>query len=357
MARRCSISFSSPMRTRIGSASAVPISLSSTTSSSSASRIGPDRAGEVEHAGPGQVGRAGQRDPLVGPLDQRLQQHRRQRRHRPAAAPARPRRPAPATSGGVSARRRPSSFSLISVRSAATSASAIGPGSSTMRCSTRPVSVIITSISRVVEIATSSRWRTDGPGQARVLHDRDLAGDLGEQPHRAVHHVVEVDGADQEALDRAALGRRERLDPGELVDEQPVAAVGRHPAGARVRLAEVALFLQHGHVVAHGGRGDPQLVALDEGLAADRLLGGDIVLDDRAQHVELAVVEDSIVALLVVGRRSSATSVGTSRRPECQVYGCRPSGDASAAKRDRRSGELALQSSECQSTSARTASR
>ena len=159
------------------------------------------------------------------------------------------------TSGGVSASRCPPSFSLIS---AAQLGDVVGrrsaPGSSTSRCSTRPVSVIMTSISRVVEIGTSSRWRTRRAGQARVLHDGDLPGQLGEQPHRAVHHVVEVDRADQEPLDRPALGRGERLDPGEPVDEQPVALVGGHPAGAGVRLADVALLLQHGHVVADRGR-------------------------------------------------------------------------------------------------------
>ena len=46
------------------------------------------------------------------------------------------------------------------------------------------------------------------PGQRGVLHDRDLAGQLGQQPHRAGDDVVEVHGAVQEGLDRPALGRR-----------------------------------------------------------------------------------------------------------------------------------------------------
>jgi hypothetical protein len=33
------------------------------------------------------------------------------------------------------------------------------------------------------------------------------------------------------------------------------------------------------------------VVALDEGLAADRLLGLDVVLDDGPQDLELAVIE------------------------------------------------------------------
>ena len=127
------------------------------------------------------------------------------------------------------------------------------------------------------------------------------------------------------------------LMPGQLVDEQPVAAVGRHPAGARVRLPQVALVLQHGHVVAYGGGGHPQLVALDQGPAADRLLGRDVVLDDGAQHVELALVEGH--RTLPSSRRSSGlaparcecaarqiaagsgSGTGTSRVSECQCYG------------------------------------
>ncbi len=46
------------------------------------------------------------------------------------------------------------------LRSDATSSSVTGPGSSTMRCSTRPVSVINTSISRDPVSWTISMWRT-----------------------------------------------------------------------------------------------------------------------------------------------------------------------------------------------------
>ena len=45
-----------------------------------------------------------------------------------------------------------------------------------------------------------------GPGEGGVLHDRDLVGQLREQPHRAVHDVVEVDRAVEEGGDRALLG-------------------------------------------------------------------------------------------------------------------------------------------------------
>ena len=86
------------------------------------------------------------------------------------------------------------------------------------------------------------------------------------------------------------LGAAERLELGEPVDEQPVAGVGRDAAGAGVRLRDQALLLEHGHVVADGRRRDAEVVPIGERLAADRLVGRDEVLDDRAQHLELAVL-------------------------------------------------------------------
>src|SRR5690606_39940036 len=106
-----------------------------------------------------------------------------------------------------------------------------------------------------------------------------------------VHGVVAHARAAEESLEGAPFGRRQRLDPGPPVDEQPVPPVGGHPPGAGVRLADVALLLQHRHVVAYGRRRHVEVVPLDERLAADRLLSGDVVLDDGAQHRQLAVVE------------------------------------------------------------------
>ena len=69
-------------------------------------------------------------------------------------------------------------------------------------------------------------------------------------------------------LDRPPLGRRQRLDGGEPVDEQPVALVGGDPPGAGVRLGDVALVLERGHVVADRRRRDAQVVPLDQRLGA-----------------------------------------------------------------------------------------
>ena len=125
--------------------------------------------------------------------------------------------------------------------------------------------------------------------QRRVLHDRHLPGQLRQQPHRAVDDVVEVDRSFEQGGDGTPLGRAQRLDLAEPVDEQPVALVGGDPPGAGVRLGDEPLLLERRHVVADGRRRDTELVPLDERLRPDGLLGGDVVLHDRAEHGELAV--------------------------------------------------------------------
>ena len=146
------------------------------------------------------------------------------------------------------------------------------------------------------------------PGQRRVLDQRHLPGELGEQPHGAHHHVVEVVGAGQEGLDRPPLGRRQRLDPGKPVHEQPVSLVGRDAARAGMRLGDVALLLEHGHLVADRRRRDVQVVAVHQRLRAHRLHRGDIVADDGAQDRELPVVQHLPTSLAL-------------HHPECQFYG------------------------------------
>ena len=84
-------------------------------------------------------------------------------------------------------------------------------------------------------------------------------------------------------------------------------SVGIRP-GAGVRLGDEPLLLQRGHVVADGGRGDAEPVPVDERLGADRLLGGDVVLDDRAEHGELAVLDHRLAS-------SAVRSVAAGTRP------------------------------------------
>ena len=148
----------------------------------------------------------------------------------------------PATIVTASVSRRPSRLALSSARrSRDVLVLDRDSGRSTIRCSTRPVSVISTSISRVRRQPDQLDVPDRRPGQRRVLHDRDLAGQLREQPHGAHHHVVEVDGAVQEVWMARRSAARQRLDVRQPVDEQAVALVGRHPARAGVRLGDVAL--------------------------------------------------------------------------------------------------------------------
>ena len=127
-------------------------------------------------------------------------------------------------------------------------------------------------------------------GQRRVLHDRNLARELGQQPNGAAQHVVEVDPGFEERQDRAALRSRQRLDFVEAVDELAIALLGGHPARTGVWLSDVALCLQDSHIVANRRARYAEIVLLDEGLRTDRLLGGHEVGDDGTQHLEATVV-------------------------------------------------------------------
>ena len=75
-------------------------------------------------------------------------------------------------------------------------------------------------------------------------------------------------------------GRREARLAVEVVDEEAVAAVGGDPTGGRVGLHEVALALEHGHLVAHRGARHPEVARPRDGLRSHRLRGGDVLLHD-----------------------------------------------------------------------------
>jgi hypothetical protein len=128
-------------------------------------------------------------------------------------------------------------------------------------------------------------------GERRVLDERHLLGYLRQQSHRAGHHVIEVDSIVEELVDGAPLGLAERLDARKPVDEQSVSTIGGHPPRAGVRLGDEPLVLERRHVIADGRRGDAQIVPLHERLGAHRLVGGDVVLHDRAQDGESALLE------------------------------------------------------------------
>ena len=135
--------------------------------------------------------------------------------------------------------------------------------------------------------------RDGRPREGRVLHDRDLAGQLGERADRAHQHVVEIGRALQERGDRGALRGRERAHLGEVVDEDAVALVGRHAPGRRVRRRDELLVLEERHVVADRRRRHAERVPLDDRLAADGLARVDEVLHDRPQHLQTSIGDHS----------------------------------------------------------------
>ena len=121
-----------------------------------------------------------------------------------------------------------------------------------------------------------------------VLGEGDLAGELGQEAHGAGEHVIQIDRLAEEGLDRLALTGGERTQVGELVDEDPVALVGRHPAGRGVGSRDQLLLFELRHVVADRGRRDAERMPLDDGLGAHRLARRHVVLHDDAQHGETA---------------------------------------------------------------------
>ena len=201
---------------------------------------------------PRQVGGSADGQPLRrsgGPTSPRPGSRRRRAARRSSSGPTQSRRAVEA-----SAMISPVAARLTRERSRRAASSTSGVSSSTRRCSTRPVLRISTTSSRVVAERDQLDVAHGRAGQRGVLHDGDLAGQLREQPHRALHDVVEVDRAVEDRGDRALLRGAHRLERGEPVDEEPVALVGGHPAGAGVRLGDEPLLLQRRHVVADGGR-------------------------------------------------------------------------------------------------------
>ena len=117
-------------------------------------------------------------------------------------------------------------------------------------------------------------------------------GELGQQPHCPMDDVIDVGCSGQERGDGPPLGAGQWLDGGQPVDEQAVSLVSGDSPGAGVRLDQVALVLQHRHVVADGGRGDVQAVSFHQRLGTDRLPSLDVVGDDGTQHLKLAIIHN-----------------------------------------------------------------
>ena len=108
--------------------------------------------------------------------------------------------------------------------------------------------------------------RAGQPGEGRRREAEPvLAGEL-DLPELVADHQL-LDGRQRDGID-------------DRFDVEAVAGVGRHATGARVRVGQQAGHLELGEDVADGRAGHAEAVALDERLAADRLCGRDVFLDD-----------------------------------------------------------------------------
>ena len=95
----------------------------------------------------------------------------------------------------------------------------------------------------------------------------------------------------EEVGDVAAVDLGELPGTGEMVDVVAIAAIGGNPARRSVGLGDVALPLEHRHVVADRCRRHAEAGGLGHGLRPDRLRALDVALDDRAEDRGLTFVE------------------------------------------------------------------
>ena len=145
---------------------------------------------------------------------------------------------------------------------------------------------------------TAGRARRPAPSGRRPISARGptttrrVVGDLREQVGGLVEQLLQPTvGGVEEVADPLLGAGVEATGRGHVVDEEAVALVGGNAAGRRVRLGEVALLLEHGHLVAHGGRADLHAGRVGDVGGPHRLRGGDVLLHHGPQDGGLAFVE------------------------------------------------------------------
>ena len=154
------------------------------------------------------------------------------------------------------------------------------------------------------------------------LRDGDLLGQLGQEAHRGLHHVLGVRLRVQQGPHGPALGGGQRLHLGEAVDEHAVALVRGDAPGGGVRGHDEALLLERSHVVAHGRGGHAQGVPFHERLGAHGLAQRHVVLHDRLEHLQAAGLLRHLGPPLVrrdPGRPRRCPWLAL-RRVKCQCY-------------------------------------
>ena len=130
------------------------------------------------------------------------------------------------------------------------------------------------------------------PRRAGPTTSAASVGHRGEEVRRLMEQLLEpAVGRGEELADLLRRRLVERARRGQVIDEVPVALVGRDAPRRRVRLDEVALLLEHGHLVAHGRRRHLDRRHLGDQVRTDRLGRRDVLLHDGTQDRCLPIIE------------------------------------------------------------------
>ena len=110
-------------------------------------------------------------------------------------------------------------------------------------------------------------------------------GEVGNDFGRSPQELLNAFGLVRRELfrERASLPFAQLPRRSDLIDQEAIAAVGRHAAGARMGLNQIAELFQARHLVADRCRRDVETRALDEVSRADGLTRADVLANDRAE--------------------------------------------------------------------------
>ena len=133
-----------------------------------------------------------------------------------------------------------------------------------------------------------------GPLAGWGQDQRRVAREPRKEAARVVQHLLELAmGPGKELAHLLSLGGGQGARPGELIDEEAVALVGGDPTGARVRLGEIAVALEGGHLVTERRRRDTQVGGAGDVRRPDGLGGLDVLAHHGPENGGLAIVEHS----------------------------------------------------------------
>ena len=90
--------------------------------------------------------------------------------------------------------------------------------------------------------------------QCRHEDHAHLIAEIGQQARGRLQNFVDLVRVADLIVDRLAFARAQGAGSHQIIDEEAVSAVGRHPAGRGMRLLEISEVFEVGHDVAEAGR-------------------------------------------------------------------------------------------------------